>query len=119
MKNHTLVVSAMSIAMLALLGPTSFAQKAGAMQKAQAIAQQLNLTPKQKEKVLPILIDEAPKVQAIKNDNSLSKIQKVQQLRAIHQQNDPQMKAILSPQQYEKLKEVRRQTIREATQSRF
>ena len=88
------------------------------MSKAQAIAQQLNLTPQQKEKVLPILIAEGPKVQAIKNDNSLSKIQKVQQLRAIHQQTDPQMKAILSPEQYQKLKAIRQQTIREATEAR-
>ena len=119
MKNHTLVMSVVSIGMLALLAPASFAQKAGAMSKAQAIAQQLNLTPQQKEKVLPILIDEAPKVQAIKNDNSLSRMQKMQQLRAIHQKSDPQMKAILSPQQYQKLQQIRLQTIREATQSRI
>jgi Spy/CpxP family protein refolding chaperone len=120
MKKHThLVISALSIAVFALVAPTSFGQKAGAMAKAQAIAQQLNLTPQQKEKVLPILIDEAPKVQAIKNDNSLSKIQKIQQLRAIHQQTDPQMKAILTPEQYQKLRAIRQQTIREATQSKF
>jgi protein CpxP len=89
------------------------------MSKAQAIAQQLNLTPQQKEKILPILIDEVPKVQAIKNDNELSKIQKMQQLRAIHQQTDPQMKAILSPEQYQKLQNIRRQTIRDATQGRY
>ena len=119
MKNYTLVMSVVSIAMLALLAPTSFAQKAGAISKAQAMAQQLNLTPQQKEKVLPILAAELPKVQAIKNDNSLSKIQKMQQLRAIHQQSDPQMKAILSPDQYKKLQQIRLQTIREATQGRF
>jgi hypothetical protein len=119
MKNHTLVISAVSIAMLALLAQISFAQKAGAMSKAQAMAQQLNLTPQQKEKVLPILAAEVPKVQAIKSDNSLSKMQKMQQLRAIHQQSDPQMKAILSPEQYQKLKQIRLQTIREATQGRF
>jgi protein CpxP len=119
MKNHTLVISAVSIAMLALLAPASFAQKSGAMSKAQAIAQQLNLTPQQKEKVLPILAAEAPKVQAIKSDNSLSRMQKMQQLRAIHQQSDPQMKAILSPQQYQKLQQIRLQTIREATQGRI
>jgi hypothetical protein len=120
MKNHThFVISALSIAMFALLAPTSFAQKGGAMQKAQAIAQQLNLTPQQKEKILPILVAEAPKVQAIKNDNSLSKMQKMQQLRAIHQQTDPQMKATLSPEQYQKLKAIRQQTIRDATQGRF
>jgi len=118
MKNHTLIVSALSIAILALLAPTSPAQKGAAMSKAQAIAQQLNLTPQQKEKVLPILIDEGPKVQAIKNDNSLSKIQKIQQLRAIHQQTDPQMKAILSPEQYQKLQAIRQQAIRDAVQTR-
>jgi hypothetical protein len=118
MKNHThLVISALSIAMLALLAPASFAQKGTAMSKAQAIAQQLNLTPQQKEKILPILIDEVPKVQAIKNDNQLSKIQKMQQLRAIHQQTDPQMKAILSPEQYQKLQAIRQQTIRDAIHS--
>jgi Spy/CpxP family protein refolding chaperone len=119
MKNHTLVISAVSIAMLALLAPASFAQKTGAMSKAQAIAQQLNLTPQQKEKVLPILAAEAPKIQAIKSDNSLSRMQKMQQLRAIHQQSDPQMKAILTPQQYQKLQQIRLQTIREATQGRI
>jgi Spy/CpxP family protein refolding chaperone len=100
----------------ALLTSTSSAQNRAA--KVEAIAQQLNLTPEQKAKVLPILRDEAPKVQAIKNDNSLSKIQKVQRLRAIHQQTDPQMKAILSPEQYQKLQAIRQQTIREAMQTR-
>ena len=120
MKNNThLAITALSIAIFALLSPTSFAQKGGAMSKAQAIAQQLNLTPQQKEKILPILAAEVPKVQAIKNDNSLGKIQKIQQLRAIHQQTDPQMKAILSPEQYQKLQTIRQQTIREATQARF
>jgi periplasmic protein CpxP/Spy len=117
MKNHAhLVIAALSVAMFALLAPTSFAQKTDAMSKAQAIAQQLNLTPQQKEKILPILAAEVPKVRAIKTDNSLSTTQKVQQLRAIHQQTDPQMKAILSPEQYQKLRQIRAQTIREATQ---
>ena len=119
MKNYAhIVISALSLAVFALLAPASFAQKGGAMAKAQAIAQQLNLTPQQKEKILPILAAEVPKVRAIKNDNSLSTMMKMQQLRAIHQQNDPQMKAILSPEQYQKLQGIRRQTIREAVQSR-
>jgi periplasmic protein CpxP/Spy len=120
MKNHThLVISVLSVAILTLVAPASFAQKGAAMSRAQAIAQQLSLTPQQKEKVLPILAAEAPKVQAIKNDNSLSKLQKVQQLKAIHQQTDPQMKAILSPEQYEKLKQIRVQAIKDATQTRY
>jgi hypothetical protein len=120
MKNHIrLIVSALSISILALVTPHSFAQKSGPMSKAQAIAQQLSLTPQQKEKILPILVAEVPKVNAIKNDNSLSKIQKVQQIKAIHQQTDPQMRAILSPQQYDKLKQIRIQMVRDATQGRY
>ena len=88
-----------------------------AISKAEAISQQLGLTPQQKVKIVPILRDEAPKVQAIKNDNSLTRMQKAQQLRAIHQQTDPQMKAILTPEQYQKLQAIRQQTIKEATQT--
>jgi len=117
MKKQThLLIAALSVTILTLLSPASFAQKGEAMSKAQATAQQLNLTPQQKEKILPILAAEVPKVQAIKNDNSLTKIQKIQQLRAIHQQTDPQMKAILSPEQYQKLQAIRQQTIQDATQ---
>ena len=116
-KRAHLIISALSVAIFALLAPASFAQKGQAMSKAQAVAQQLSLTSQQKEKILPILAAEVPKVHAIKNDNSLSKIQKIQQLRAIHQQTDPQMKAILSPEQYQKLKQIRAQQIREATQA--
>jgi len=115
MKNYIrLIAAALCIGMVVLLAPTSSAQSKAA--KLQAISQQLNLTPEQKAKVFPILADEGPKVQAIKNNNSLSKMQKIQQIRAIHQQTDPQMKAILSPEQYQKLQGIRRQAIKDATQ---
>ena len=116
-KDNGFIAATLCVGMVITSVATSHAQKAGAMSKAEAIAQQLNLTPQQKIKILPILRDEVPKVQAIKNDNSLSRIQKVQQIRAIHQQTDPQMKAILSPAQYEKLKTIRQQAIRDATQT--
>jgi periplasmic protein CpxP/Spy len=110
-------IPVVSIAIFALLAPASFAQKGQAMSKAQAVAQQLSLTPQQKEKLLPILAAEVPKLHAIKGDNSLSTVQKMQKVRALHQQTDPQMKAILSPEQYQKLKQIRAQQIREATQA--
>ena len=117
MKNYIRsIAAALCFGALVLVAPTSFAQTKAA--KLQAISQQLNLTPEQKAKVLPILAEEAPKVQAIKNDNSLSKMQIIQQIRALHQQTDPQMKAILSPAQYEKLKTIRLQAIKEATEKR-
>jgi len=117
MKNYSrLIALALCFGMFVPLAPTSSAQNKGA--KLQAISQQLNLTPQQKAKILPILADEGPKVQAIKNSNSLSSMQKIQQIKAIHRQTDPQMKAILSPEQYQKLQGIRQQAIREAMQGR-
>src|ERR1700756_220323 len=115
MNNYVrLAAAALCLGIVALLAATSSAQNKGA--KLQAISQQLNLTPQQKAKVLPILADEAPKVEAVKNNSSLSGMQKMQQLRAIHQQTDPQMKAILSPDQYQKLKQIRVQALHDAAQ---
>jgi hypothetical protein len=111
------IAAALCFGIFALLAPASSAQ--GKAAKLEAISQQLNLTPQQKAKILPIFADEVPKVEKIKNDNSLSRMQKIQQIRAIHQQNDPQMKAIISPAQYQKQHAIRQQTIREATQGRF
>ena len=110
-----LFAAALCFGAFVLPAATSSAQNRAA--KVQAIAQQLALTPQQKVKILPILADEGPKVGAIKNDNSLSKVQKIQQIRAIHKQTDPQMKAILSPEQYQKLLAIRQQAIKDAGQA--
>src|SRR5207245_11804480 len=96
-----LIAAALCFGTFVLSAATSSAQNKAA--KLQAVAQQLDLTPQQKVKILPILADEGPKLEAIKNDNSLSKIQKIQQIRVIHRQTDKQMKAILSTAQYQKI----------------
>ena len=75
MKNRIyLFTAAMCASAFALSASTSYAQRAPAyaqqstgLAKAEAISQQLGLTPQQKIKILPILRDELPKVQAIKN----------------------------------------------------
>jgi hypothetical protein len=115
-------VMALGFGMSVLMATMSFAQQKSAQQptaqqqtaKLEEIAKYLSLTPQQKEKILPILADEAPKVRAIKDDPSFSRMQKAQQIKAIHQQNDPQMKAILSPAQYEKLQAMRHKSISDA-----
>ena len=92
-------------------------QQPSAQQKsatAEHIAQYLSLTPQQKDKILPILADEGTKVRAIKDDRSLSTMQRAQRIKAIHQQNDPQMKAVLSPAQYQKLQAMRHKSISDA-----
>ena len=106
------MVPALAIGLFALFTPTpSNAQSERAAQKFEQLATQLALTPEQKRQLIPILVAEAPKVQAIKADPSLTKIQKLQQLKAVHDQTDPQVKAILSPEQYQKLQEIRRQEL--------
>lgn len=83
-------------------------------QKLQQLSQALNLSAQQKGEMLPILQEEGPKLQAIKNNPNLTGAQKVMQLRAIHQQTDPQVKAILSPQQYEEWQTIRQREIQQA-----
>jgi protein CpxP len=108
---------ALCLGISVLMATMSSAQQKSAQQtsaKLDEIAQYLNLTPQQKGKILPILADEAPKVRAIKNDPSFSRMQKAQRIKAIHQQNDPQMKAILSPEQYQKLQAMRHKSLSDA-----
>jgi protein CpxP len=89
-----------------------------AAQKLAMIAKQLNLTPEQKAKLAPILEAEAPKIKALKENASLSSMQKLDQLRAIHQQTDPQVKSILTAQQYMQWEEMRRQEVRKLLQQK-
>jgi len=92
--------------------------KAAAAQKLERLSAQLELTPQQKRQLIPVLMAEAPKVEAIRNDSSLSKLQKLEQLKAVHDRTDPQVKAILTPEQYQKLQQIRRQELEEAIQKK-
>ena len=103
---------------LVILASALPGQSEDKMAKVQAIAQQLQLTPEQKVKVLPILEQEAPKLEAIKNNNSLSGLQKMRQLRAIHAETAPQLQQILSPAQYQKLQAIREERIKEAMEKK-
>jgi Spy/CpxP family protein refolding chaperone len=105
-------VMALCFGISVMVATISSAQQKSA--KLEQIAQYLSLTPQQKDKILPILADEGTKVRAIKDDPSLSKMQRAQRIKAIHQQNDPQMKAILSPEQYQKLQAMRHKSISDA-----
>ena len=103
---------------LLTLAPVLPGQTDDKMAKVQAVAQQLQLTPDQKVKVLPILEQEAPKLEAIKNNPSLSGMQKMKQLRAIHAETAPELQRILSPAQYQKLQAIREERIKEAIEKK-
>jgi hypothetical protein len=113
-KPFTLLTSlACAFAFLTLALAVS-AQTSDPAAKLQMLSQQLKLTPEQKMKLLPILKEEGPKLEAIKKNSSLSGMQKMRQLRAIHDQSAPQMQQILSPAQYQKLQAIRQQEIKQA-----
>jgi len=88
---------------------TSYAQSIpqGRLQRLEAVAKQLHLTPEQEKQLVPILQAEEPKLQAIKNDQSLSREEKLLRLRAVHDESNPQVKAILTPAQYKQLQVIR------------
>src|SRR5215469_6725964 len=88
-------------------------------EKLQQLSQVLNLSPQQKGELLPILEQEGPKLEAVKNNPNLKGRQKAMQLRAIHQQTDPEVKAILSPQQYEEWKSIRQHQVHQALQKKM
>jgi hypothetical protein len=115
MKRFILTVAVLSLTTIFVSAQD---RPAPAAQKLEQVARQLNLTPAQRAQIMPILKDEAPKVQAIKNDSSLSPMQKMEQLRALHQQTDPQMKSILTSEQYQTLKDIRRQEVEQAMRNR-
>ena len=99
-----------------ILAPAVSAQKPA--EKLQALSQQLQLTPEQKAKLLPILEQEGPKIEAIKKNTSLPPMQKMKQLHAIHEETAPELQKILSPAQYQKLQAIRQEEIKQAIQNK-
>jgi hypothetical protein len=94
-------------------GTTGWAQYQSCLQ------QQLSVSPQQSGKIVPILANEGRKVIAIRSNNLLSNVQKIQEVKTIQQQSDQQLKAILSSAQYDKLNAGRKQAIRWTTQPRL
>ena len=73
------------------------------------ISSELQLSPAQKQQMLPILKEEAPKIQAIKTNTSLGPMQKAMQMRQIGEATDAKVQPILSPEQYQKWQQMRAQ----------
>ena len=92
---------------------------AGWTQYQSCLQQNLTVSPQQSAQIAPILANEGQKVMAIRNNNSLSNVQKTQEVTSLQKQSDPQLKAILSSAQYDKLKVVRYQVVRWVTQKRL
>src|SRR5215469_8298362 len=83
--------------------------KAEVMQKLEKMSAALQLTPQQKQQVRPILMEEAPKLKALKSNTSLGPLQKAMQMRQIADATDAKLKPILTPQQYQTWEQMRAQ----------
>jgi protein CpxP len=113
-KPFTLLTATACLSAFMSLVPAAPGQTTDPTAKLEALSKQLQLTPQQKGEMLPILKEEGPKLEAIKNNTSLSGMQKMRQLRAIHNESAPQLQKILTPAQYQKLQAIRQQEIQEA-----
>lgn len=90
--------------------------KAEVMAKLEKISTALNLSPQQKQQMLPILKEEAPKLQAIKSSTSLGPLQKAMQLRQVGEATDAKVMPILNPEQQQKWQAMRQQERQEMMQ---
>jgi Spy/CpxP family protein refolding chaperone len=77
--------------------------------KLEQMSSTLQLTPAQKQQVLPILKEEAPKMQALKANTSLGPMQKAMQMKQISNDTDAKLKPILTPEQFQKLQQMHEQ----------
>ena len=104
----TLMASAMC-ARLGYAQAPAQGDKSEMIAKLEKMSTELQLTPAQKQQVLPILKQEAPKLQAVKANTSLGPLQKGMQLKQISNDTDTKLKPILTPEQFQKLQQMHEQ----------
>ena len=68
----------------------------------------LGLTEDQKSQLRPIVMEETQQMEAVRNDSSLTQEQKIQKINQIRETASPKIKAILTPEQLQKLTEMQR-----------
>ncbi len=100
---------AIALAFCVSLLSTSYAQKMpkAREQRLMALAKQLNLTSKQAKRLYPIMQAQEPQLRAIRNDSSLSRVEKLHRFHAVQDASNAQVKAILTPAQFRQLQAIR------------
>ena len=99
--------------------PQQSAPSSASPNSAQAQANEdnpLNLTDEQKTKLRPIIADENQQMEALRNDTSLSQSQKIDKANQIRAQASPKIKAILTPEQLQKLAQLQQDRARQQQQ---
>ncbi len=91
-------------------------EKQEAIAKLEKMSAELQLTPQQKQKMLPIMMEEGKRMKAIKSNTSLGGMQKMMQMKQVGTDMDAKVQPILSPQQYQKYEQIRAQQREEMMQ---
>ena len=92
-----------------------------AQKRLQARIEELGLTPEQKEKIIPVLRSEREKLTALRDDETLTPRDRLRKLQTIRDETTPQVKAILTPEQFarwEKSRDQERGQMRERLRDR-
>lgn len=100
---------AFCVSLLSASLSTSYAQQIpkARQQRLMALAKQLHLTRKQAKRLYPIMQAQEPQLQAIRNDASLSRVEKLKRFHSVQDASNPQVKAILTPEQFQRLQVIR------------
>jgi protein CpxP len=77
----------------------------------------LNLTEDQKAKLRPILQDENQQMEALRNDTSMTQEQKIAKANEVRQNASPKIKAILTPEQLQKLADLQQKARQQQQQT--
>lgn len=77
----------------------------------------MNLTEDQKAKLRPILQDENQQMEALRNDTSMTQEQKIAKANEVRQNASPKIKAILTPEQLQKLADLQQKARQQQQQT--
>src|ERR1041385_611158 len=78
----------------------------------------LGLTEDQKAQLRPIVMDETKQMDSVRSDSSLSQDQKITKINQIRETASPKIKAILTPEQLQKLADLQRSRQQQENQSK-
>lgn len=101
--------------------PTQEDRRREAQRRLQARIDDLGLTAEQKEKLTPVLRSEREKLAALRDDETLTPRDRLRKLQTIRDETTPQVKAILTPEQFarwEKSRDQERGQMRERLRDR-
>jgi Spy/CpxP family protein refolding chaperone len=106
-RKNLAMATIIALALISGLGHAALAQhEPGQGPGGGKMAKELNLTADQQAKIKQIMEANHTKMQAIRNDQSLTQEQRQQQMRALHESMKTQMDAVLTPDQQQKMAQM-------------